>query len=77
MAENIRVTGQESHFNEDAKFFKDVYIYGNLYYDFEGLGDNLVVDDLTVNGLADISRLSVEDLYVSGLSTFIIVLQLE
>ena len=65
MAENIRVTGQESHFNEDAKFFKDVYVYGTLYYDFDGLGDNLRVDDLVVNGQA-----SLKNLYVTGLSTF-------
>ena len=31
---DILVTGQEAYFNEDAKFFKDVYIYGKLYYDF-------------------------------------------
>jgi len=59
------VFGQESWFNEDAKFFKDVYVYGTLYYDFDGLGDNLRVDDLIVNGQANI-----KDLYVTGLSTF-------
>jgi hypothetical protein len=66
MAENIWVQGQESYFNEDAKFFKDVYIYGKLYYDFEGLGDDLTLDNLTVNNQANIN-----DLYVAGLSTFI------
>jgi len=65
MAENIWVQGQESYFNEDAKFFKDVYVYGTLYYDFDGLGDNLRVDDLVVNGQA-----SLKNLYVTGLSTF-------
>ena len=65
MAENIWVQGEKSYFNEDAKFFKDVYVYGTLYYDFEGLGDNLRVDDLIVNGQA-----SLKDLYVTGLSTF-------
>lgn len=25
---NINVIGQQAYFNEDAKFFKDVYIYG-------------------------------------------------
>ena len=28
------------HANDDAKFFSDVYIYGNLYYDLDGT-DNL------------------------------------
>ena len=32
---NINVIGQQAYFNEDAKFFKDVYIYGTLYYEFE------------------------------------------
>ena len=31
---NITVTGNEAYFNEDVKFFKDVHIYGKLYYDF-------------------------------------------
>jgi len=35
------------------KFFKDVYIYGKLYYDFEGLGDDLTLDNLTVNNQAN------------------------
>ena len=65
MAENIFVQNDESHFLEDAKFFKDVYVYGTLYYDFDGLGDNLRVDDLIVNGQANL-----KDLYVTGLSTF-------
>ena len=32
---NVNVLGRQSYFNEDAKFFKDVYIYGKLYYEFE------------------------------------------
>jgi hypothetical protein len=28
---DIIVTGQEAYFNEDAKFFKDVYVYGTIY----------------------------------------------
>lgn len=32
---NVNVSGRQSYFNEDAKFFKDVYIYGTLYYEFE------------------------------------------
>jgi len=46
---DIFVTGQEAYFNEDAKFFKDVYIYGTLYYDFD---KNILikVDNLEVTG---------------------------
>jgi hypothetical protein len=71
MAENITVTGQEAYFNEDAKFFKDVYIYGTLYYDFDLDKDNLVLDNvvinnnLTVNGTSNLNNLS-----VTGISTF-------
>ena len=35
---NVNVSGRQSYFNEDAKFFKDVYIYGTLYYEFEDKG---------------------------------------
>jgi hypothetical protein len=63
---DITVTGQQAYFNEDAKFFKDVYIYGTLYYDFEVQTDNLVVDNLTVN-----EQLNLNNLFVSGISSFI------
>ena len=61
------ITGQEAWFNEDARFYKDVYVYGNLYYDFEGT-DALNLDELNVSGIAtfkdvDITgSLDVEDL---------------
>ncbi|NBR37750.1 MAG: hypothetical protein EBT80_10490, partial [Chitinophagales bacterium] len=32
---NNQYFGQETFFNEDAKFYKDVYIYGTLHYEFE------------------------------------------
>ncbi len=32
---NVNVFGRQSYFNEDTKFFKDVYVYGRLHYDFE------------------------------------------
>jgi cytoskeletal protein CcmA (bactofilin family) len=32
---DITVFGNQAYFNEDAKFFKDVYVYGTLYYEFE------------------------------------------
>ena len=52
------------HANNDAKFFEDVYIYGNLYYDLEGT-DNFKLDNITINSQADLNNL-----YVSGISTF-------
>jgi hypothetical protein len=52
---NINVIGQQAYFNEDAKFFKDVYIYGTLYYEFESktkeiFGDIEVRGNATFNG---------------------------
>ena len=32
---NVNVFGKQTYFNEDTKFFKDVYIYGTLFYDVE------------------------------------------
>jgi len=32
---NVNVFGKQTYFNEDTKFFKDVYVYGRLHYDFE------------------------------------------
>ena len=51
------------HANNDAKFFEDVYIYGNLYYDLDGQ-DNFKVDSLIVNTQSDLNNL-----YVSGITT--------
>jgi hypothetical protein len=53
---DILVTGQEAYFNEDTKFFNDVYIYGKLYYDFIGFdeGDNVIVGILTVTKRLDV-----------------------
>jgi hypothetical protein len=48
---NITVTGQQAYFNEDAKFFKDVYIYGTLYYEFESASMELL-GDVEINGKA-------------------------
>ena len=67
----VRNIGEQTWFAEDAKFFKDVYVYGTLYYDFEGLGDNLIVDDLTVNrNLSVGENSSLNKLTVSGSSLF-------
>ena len=67
MAENIWVQGEKSYFNEDAKFFKDVYIYGKLYYD-GSVGVSGAVDSANINisGIATINNL-----FVTGVSTFL------
>ena len=52
------------HANDDAKFFSDVYIYGNLYYYIDGT-DNFRVDNLIVNNQTDL-----KDVYISGIGTF-------
>jgi hypothetical protein len=48
---NINVIGQQAYFNEDAKFFKDVYIYGTLYYEFESKSKE-IFGDVEINGSA-------------------------
>lgn len=62
------VVGSPAFFNEDAKFFKDVYIYGKLYYDFD---KNTLI---TINGpvvfkddvIFEKNVLIKGDLYVEG-----------
>lgn len=49
---NINVTGNQAYFNEDAKFFKDVYIYGTLFYDFKSTKEPIVFNDIDVLGRA-------------------------
>ena len=67
MAENIWVQGQESYFNEDAKFFKDVYIYGKLYYDdLLEISGSIDAPNINVSGIA-----TIKNLFVSGVSTFV------
>ena len=62
---DILVTGQEAYFNEDAKFFKDVYVYGNLYAFGEGgIGGG-------GNGNFTGSVIIPENLFVGGISTFV------
>ena len=74
------ITGQEAWFNEDARFYKDVYVYGNLYYDFEGT-DAFNLDQLNVSGIAtfsdvditgslDVTDLTLRNLFSTGISTF-------
>ena len=57
---NITVSGNQSYFNEDVKFFKDVYVYGNLYYDFqekekEIFGDIEVTGNVTGNLIGNVT----------------------
>jgi|688.fasta_scaffold489162_2 hypothetical protein len=59
---NINVTGQQAYFNEDAKFFKDVYIYGTLYYDFETKNVTEVFQNIEVKGNAEF----LSDVYING-----------
>ena len=77
---NPTVTGQEAWFNEDARFYKDVYVYGNLYYDFDGT-DAFNLDQLNVSGIAtfkdvditgalDVEDLTLRNLFSTGISTF-------
>jgi len=53
---DLTITGNRSFYNEDAEFFKDVYIYGILHYDFKKVGivsfKSITVDDLQVNGIS-------------------------
>ena len=67
MAENIWVQGEKSYFNEDAKFFKDVYIYGKLYYDGSvGVAGAVDSTNINISGIATINNL-----FVTGVSTFL------
>ena len=74
------VTGQEAWFNQAARFFKDVYVYGNLYYNFDG-NDSLDLDNLNVSGIAtfndvdvtgtlDVTDLTLRNLFSTGIATF-------
>lgn len=57
------VVGSKSFFNDDAKFFKDVYIYGKLYYDFVGIGSTtFTVNNLVVEGDGKFKG----DVYIDG-----------
>lgn len=62
---NVNVSGRQSYFNEDAKFFKDVYIYGTLYYEFEEKGIVEIFNsanfkgDVNIDGNLDVGILTV------------------
>ena len=80
---NPSVTGQEAWFNKDVRVYEDLYVYGNLYYDFEGT-DSLNLDNLNVVGIAtfndiDINGriggtdldLNLRNLQTTGITTFL------
>ena len=77
---NPSVTGQESWFNKDVRVFEDLYVYGNLYYDFEGT-DSLNLDNLNVTGIStfkdvvitdslNVNDLNLRNLFSTGIATF-------
>ena len=77
---NPSVTGQESWFNKDVRVFEDLYVYGNLYYNFDGT-DSLDLDNLNVSGIAtfndvditgtlDLEDLTLRNLFSTGIATF-------
>ena len=77
---NPSITGQEAWFNKDVRVFEDLYVYGNLYYNFEGT-DSLNLDNLNVSGIAtfndvditgtlDLTDLTLRNLFSTGIATF-------
>ena len=74
------VTGQEAWFNKDVRVYEDLYVYGNLYYNFDGT-DSLDLDQLNVSGIAtfndveikgslDVLDLTLRNLFSTGIATF-------
>ena len=53
--QDLSVFGQETIFNEDAKFYKDVYVFGKLYYDFES-GATEKFGDVEFDGNARVGK---------------------
>ena len=52
------VTGQEAWFNKDVRVYEDLYVYGNLYYNFDGT-DSLDLDQLNVSGIATFNDIDI------------------
>ena len=74
------ITGQEAWFNKDVRVYEDLYVYGNLYYNFDG-SDSLNLDELNVTGIAtfkdvditgtlDLEDLTLRNLFSTGIATF-------
>ena len=53
---DLTIIGKPTVQNEDAKFYKDVYVFGKLYYDFDGddnqFGDLNVLGNAIFNGIS-------------------------
>ena len=74
------ITGQDAWFNKDVRVYEDLYVYGNLYYNFEGTDslnlDNLNVtgigtfNDLDVTGTLNVQDLTLRNLFSTGIATF-------
>jgi len=58
--EDFSIIGKPSIFNEDVKMYKDLYVYGKIYYDFEA-GATETFGDIEITGNA----------VFSGITTFI------
>ena len=56
------VIGSPALFNEDTKFFKDVYIYGTLYYDFTKFSGPITFNEITISGDGNFGG----DVYIEG-----------
>ena len=70
---DITITGNQAYFNEDVKFFKDVYIYGTLYYknNLEISGVTTFYNNVDFKLPVKIRELTItERLNVLGVSTF-------
>ena len=74
------ITGQEAWFNKDVRIYEDLYVYGNLYYNFDGT-DSLDLDNINVSGIAtfsdvditgtlDLEDLTLRNLFSTGIATF-------
>jgi hypothetical protein len=57
--EDFSIIGKPSIFNEDVKMYKDLYVYGKIYYDFEA-GATETFGDISITGNA----------FFSGITTF-------
>ena len=77
------ITGQEAWFNKDVRVYEDLYVYGSLYYNFDGT-DSLNLDELNVTGIATFNNidingriggtnldLNVRNLQTTGITTFL------
>jgi hypothetical protein len=59
---DLTIIGKPTVQNEDAKFYKDVYVFGKLYYDVDGddnqFGDLNVLGNAIFNGISTFKSIS-------------------